>query len=154
MGLDGFVCRAGDRARSTAKTASNGRHREQLLGVPRRPRSAGGYATNASAATLAAQATQPRRGHSRLASRSDAVRWVHTTEEIVIEAVARAHAELLAGGETTYVSARIDCARDAAHAIAIVRQKGYSERALRALDELIDGAADWFGILRSSPRAA
>lgn len=77
-----------------------------------------------------------------------------SNEEVLIESVARAHAELVAAGETTYASARVDCARDAAHAIAIVRQRGYSDLAMSRVDALIDGAAGWFERLRSIPLAA
>lgn len=63
-------------------------------------------------------------------------------EALVLEALALQHADLILSRDMEYLDAVWSAKRDAATAIAIVRQRGCSDSALCALDELIAGLAD------------
>lgn len=75
-------------------------------------------------------------------------------EALVLEALALQHADLILSRDLEYLDAVWSAKRDAATAIAIVRQRGRSGRALRALDELIAGLADRIEQLSASQERA
>jgi len=63
-------------------------------------------------------------------------------EALVLEALALQHADLTLSLDMEYLDAVWSAKRDAATAIAIVRQRGHSTAALCALDELIAGLGE------------
>lgn len=63
-------------------------------------------------------------------------------EALVLEALALQHADLMLSLDMEYLDAVWSAKRDAATAIAIVRQRGHSSAALCALDELIAGLGE------------
>lgn len=63
-------------------------------------------------------------------------------EALVLEALALQHADLILSLDLEYLDAVWSAKRDAATAIAIVRQRGQSAASLHALDELIAGLGE------------
>lgn len=63
-------------------------------------------------------------------------------ESCVLEAIALQHADLILSRDMEYLDAVLSTKRDAATAIALVRQLGASDACLTALDELIAGLGD------------
>lgn len=67
-----------------------------------------------------------------------------TLEALAIEALALQHADLLMQGDFEYLDAVWSLKRDAAVAVAFVRQRGNSHALRAGLDELFGGSADRF----------